>query len=117
MERLRLVFDGSLSVDSYDPDRKRVDLKAENLYFYEHLADESMGFDLKKIEVEYQEKGADLTESAILKKDSENGASYSGTIDLSKWKKPEGEFRLNLYTADGKVYKNVDTLDYLYSGG
>ena len=112
MERLHLVFDGTLRVDAYDPDKKTALLKAANLFFYEELIDDSLGFDVEKVEVEYQEEGSETFESMILKKDPVESGCYSATIDLSSWSQPKGEFRLNIYTADGNVYNSIDQLSF-----
>lgn len=115
MERLRLVFQDSLSAGSYDPERKTAEVKAVNLYFYDDLPDESMGFDISKIEAEYQENGTDTVQTVQLKKSPDEEATYTGTLDLSGWSGEKGQLRLNLYTASGDVYKNVDSLEIDFS--
>lgn len=112
--RYRQVFENSLSIDSYDPERKLLNLRVSNVYFYEGLADESMGIDVSRIEVEYREKGKSAFAAAELKKDPSSEASYIGTADLKDFAQPEGELRLNLYTADGSVFRDIDSLSFRF---
>lgn len=110
MERLRYAFRDSLEILNYNPERKTAELSLTNLYLINGIADESMNIDAQKIEVEYQEDGSDIINSTELKKDIKKAGTFSGTADLSGWSTGKGEFRVNLYTIDGNVYKNIDTL-------
>ena len=113
LERYREVMEGSLSVDHINPSKQEIRFRFTNKYLYDKLVDDSLRIEVEKIELEYQEKGHSKSETIELVRDPETDGSYTGTADLSDWLSLEGSFRVNLYTADGKEYKNVDSIDYI----
>jgi len=108
-ERLTEVFTGSIVIDEYNEKKGTVSVHVSSLLFYEGLADESLEFDPKKLEIEYQEDGSSEYDAIRLKRSQSMEATYEGTIDLSSWSNTSGQLRLNIYTKDGSIYKNVDS--------
>ena len=108
-ERYCVVFEDSLSIDSYNSKKGTVDVRVSNIYFMDTLVDESLAIDVERVEVEYQEDGMDQIHSVTLKPDPKDSASYIGTVDISSWSSSQGELRLNIYTADGFVFTGIDS--------
>ena len=108
-ERLKEVFADSIVIDEYNEKKGTLSVHVSSLLFYEGLADESLEFDPKKLEIEYQEDGSSEYDVIRLKRSKDMEATYEGTIDLSSWSNASGQLRLNIYTKDGNVYKNVDS--------
>lgn len=108
-ERLKEVFTGSIVIDEYNEKKGTLSVHVSSLLFYEGLADESLEFDPKKLEIEYQEDGSSEYNAIRLKRSQTMEATYEGTIDLSSWNNATGQLRLNIYTKDGSIYKNVDS--------
>lgn len=99
LERYRGHHTNALVIESYDPDKKkviiRVDENTTSGILYDHF------------EVEYEEEGSKKTKTITLRRDPENNTSHYGVLDISSWKKPEGEIRVNLFTEDGMAYPIV----------
>ncbi|MBR5931048.1 MAG: LTA synthase family protein [Lachnospiraceae bacterium] len=108
-ERYCVVFEDSLSIDSYNSKKGTVNVRVSNIYFMDTLVDESLAIDVERVEVEYQEDGMDQIHSITLKPDPKDSASYIGTVDISSWSSLQGELRLNIYTADGFVFTGIDS--------
>ena len=108
-ERYRVVFEDSLHIDSYNSKKGTLDVRVSNLYFMDTLVDESLTIDVDRVEIAYQEDGKTQVDTITLKPDAKDSASYIGTVDISSWVSANGELRLNLYTADGSVFTDIDS--------
>lgn len=108
-ERYCVVFEDSISIDSFHSKKNTLDVRVSNIYFLDTLVDESLAIDVDRVEIAYQEDGKSQVETVTLKPDPKDSASYIGTVDLSSWSSLQGELRLNLYTADGSVFSGIDT--------
>ena len=108
-ERYRVVFEDSLHIDSYNSKKGTLDVRVSNLYFMDTLVDESLTIDVDRVEIAYQEDGKTQVDTITLKPDAKDSASYIGTVDISSWASANGELRLNLYTADGSVFTDIDS--------
>ena len=116
LARIHEVFEGTLSVEAYDPETKKMKILAENVNFFDKPVDESLLIDVKKAELAYQEEGSERIDTVRLTRKKGEDTILEGTIDLSSWKKPNGEVRLDLYTGDGTVYAAVERIPVVVDG-
>jgi hypothetical protein len=106
-ERYRLIFEDSLTIDSFDAKKQLLHVKLTNLYFLDTLVDDALTIHTERVEAEYQEEGQSRIYTMDLTKDPKDSASYTGAIDLSEFKTKNGEIRINIYTEDGTILKNI----------
>lgn len=111
LARFQTMFQGSLSIDSYDPERKILHVRFANVYLGDQLADQLMGIAIERLELEYREKGKDAS-SVRFRKDTKEKDTYLAEADLSSWAGSEGELQVNLYLPDGSVYQGIDSLSF-----
>lgn len=99
--RYREYHEDALVIESYDTNTNTVSIRVnehtKSSILYDHF------------DVEYEEKDSKKIEKITLKRDPANEHSHIGVLDISSWKIPEGEIRVNLFTEDGMVYPCVDS--------
>ena len=113
-ERYRLIFQDSLTFDSFDAKKKLIQIRLTNLYFLDTLVDDALTIRADHIEAEYQEDGKDKVYTIELKPDPKESASYIGVIDLSGFDQLKGEVRINIYTEDGSELINIASAPFSF---
>lgn len=106
-ERYRLIFEDSLTIESFDEKKQLLHVKLTNLYFLDTLVDDALTIHAERVEAEYQEEGQSWIYTMDLTKDPKDSASYTGAINLSEFKTKNGEVRINIYMEDGTILKNI----------
>ena len=113
-ERYRTVFEKSLTAESYDEKKNLLHIRLTSLYFLDTLADDALTIHAERVEAEYQEEGQSQIYTMDLAKDPKDSASYTGALDLSPLESKKGEIRINIYTEDGTILKNVVSQSFSY---
>lgn len=106
-ERYRLIFEDSLSIESFDKKKDLLHIRLTNLYFLDTLVDDALTIHAERVEAEYHEDGQSQVFTVDLQKDPKDASSYTGAIDLSAFELKKGEVRINIYTEDGTVLNNI----------
>ena len=100
LERCRRDLKNALKIDECDFDGGLVRIRVRNAF--------NSGIKADAFEAEYQEEGTDRVDKVSLEQDPEDREWFTGTLDISGWKKPAGEIRINVRIKDNKeFFENV----------
>lgn len=102
LEFYRENMTDAITIDRYDKEKGTIALHV--------TVSNLLGIIPTKMELEYQEAGSKTTVKRELTPKTGDEIVFSGTIDISKWKSPEGELRINMYVDEKTVFENVASL-------
>ena len=99
VNRIKSNMSNAVKVVSYQPLKARINLEvnvAGDLYL-----------GLNTVEAAYQEKGSKKTVTVQLQQKEKGKEIYTGILDISDWKKTDGEVRISIVLRDGTRYRDV----------